>query len=134
MVALVWDAHPKAAEAKNGVGLTALEVAVQQNRPENASLLQDTAAMKTMADNLRGATIGRANQLTYTVVSEMNSDVPANSFLPGTASLVEQLDTQIMICLRDGDDPPPARPPLSLARPHPPPHFTTSSSLPPAVH
>lgn len=86
--------------------------------------------MKTLAEEMNSHTVGRANQLTYTVVNEMNEMsgnctsnphhslifVPerllvisvnevsqkVNSFLPGTSSLVEQLGAKILVCLRDG--------------------------------
>ena len=102
-VALIWHAHPAGAEQRNGKGENALELATQQNRTENMALLQDPERMKAMAAELESHTIGRANQLTYTVVNEMNDVSPqVNAFLPGTSSLVEQLGAKILVCLRDG--------------------------------
>ena len=109
-VALIRCAHKGGDKQSNGAGMTALDLAVQQNRAENADLLQDPERMDALAKELHSHTIARANQLTYTVVNEMNemnemNEVGASassSFLPGTSSLVEQLEKQILVCLRDG--------------------------------
>ena len=61
---------------------------------ENMALLKEPARMKTLAEEMNSHTVGRANQLTYTVVNEMNEmsvnevSQKVNSFLPGTSSLV----------------------------------------------
>jgi U6 snRNA-associated Sm-like protein LSm1 len=103
-VALIWQAYKGGETQRNGAGATPLELATKMNRAENAALLKDAERMSAWATELHGHTIGRANQLTYTVVNEINEmhTDKINSFLPGTSSLVEQLGAQVLVCLRDG--------------------------------